>query len=113
MNATCTEVTCIDRGQTAAYMRVVHIRQVREAQTVMQRMNSAEAIASPAMASLAYPAEAAAISTPPGVIPVARTKRQPTESAPSAKANVEAPAAAPSPERDVRRRPERTISRVH
>src|SRR5579872_3847618 len=77
----------------------------------MQRGDST--IAAPVSESLvADPAEAASVSTPPGMEPVTRTKREPAKATPAPKPNSEAKskAASPAPERHVSWRPERIVA---
>src|SRR5580658_1777461 len=76
----------------------------------MQR--SETAITAPIPAT-ARPAEPATVSTPPWMEPVSRPERQPAEAAPATPAKSETKTRAPSPERDVCRRPERTIRAIY
>src|SRR5450755_3472414 len=83
----------------------MHVRDIREPVSTMQRCKPAEAI----KAATADYAEPAPIATPPGVEKVARSNWEPAKAAPTAKAASEAKAATPTEERYIRRRPERTI----
>src|ERR1700722_9370762 len=105
MHLTGTEVARVHRRHSAENVVVVKVVDVREASSAMQRREAAEAIES---ATESDDAEAPAISTPPRVEIVARPDREPAEAAPTAVAKSETKAAAPSPKRDIGRRPERT-----
>ena len=109
-NPARSKVARVDCRHRAANMHVTQIRQVREPHAIVQRPEPAVVTSTPSTPT--YPAEATAVSTPPRMEPVARTEREPAESAPTAKSGAEAKAAAPSPERYVRRSPERTVPAV-
>src|SRR5215472_9379826 len=80
----------------------------------MQRRNPAETVDVRYMDIRdIYNAKTATVSTPPRMEIVTWPEGEPAEAAPSAPAEAETETAAPSPEGDVRRRPERTIPAVH
>ncbi len=102
------EVSRIDRRHCPENMVVVNVRDIREARSAVQWPESTESMEVRDVIYIDH-AEPPAVSTPPRMEPVTRSDREPAEAAPTAKANSEAKAAAPSPERNVRGRPERTV----
>src|SRR5579863_2488361 len=104
--ATRPEVSSVDCRHPAENVLVADVVHVREARSAVQRTESPETI-KPTPES--DHAETPAISAPPGVEKVAGPDRKPAEAAPATVTKSEAKAATPSPERHIRRRPERTV----
>jgi len=93
-------------GRPAAEVRVMHRQvHVRESRTGPQRSKAAAVV-------IAEPdsAEASAISAPPGMETVTRSKRQPADPAPATETKPESTAKAE--ERNICRRPDRTVERI-
>ena len=104
------EVRGIDSRKGAGNVVVMKVRDVGEAVSAVQRCETTETVKSTTETNRT---ESAAVSTPPRMEVVARPNGKPAEAAPTAIANSEAEAAAPSKERYVRGGPERVIANVN
>src|ERR1700722_9760179 len=101
-----TKSVCPNRRHSTKNVGLTNVYDVREPRPAMQRRKSTEAVK--VSEAGVENSKASAIPAPPRMEPVARPDRQPSEPAPT-ESDAKTQSSAPSPERHISRRPERTV----